>query len=242
MEVLEVTENQYIKSSLWFGDVETPSTVEWTFEPVEGGTQVVWLFTEETSYPFQRLQMMIGKVFLKQSFESGLANLKKFMESLPQPVSTLGEITITTLESMTALVGKGSGTMETISEELGRIYGMVMTQVGSQGLQMGGPPFAHYLDFDMESGHSNFQAGIIVIGTPREAGEVKVEKYGEMNVVQALHTGPYGEFDISYGKMQQYIDANGLAVSGEVLEFYLTDPGTEPDESKWQTMINFRLK
>ncbi|MCD4670466.1 MAG: SRPBCC family protein [Actinomycetia bacterium] len=81
MEVISVKENQHIESSLWFGDVETPSLVEWTFEPVDGGTRVVWSFSQETTYPLGRLGMMFGKVFLKQSFELGLANLKELMEN-----------------------------------------------------------------------------------------------------------------------------------------------------------------
>lgn len=96
MEVLSVVENEYIQSNLWFGDVSTASVVEWTFEPVEGGTRVSWSFTEETTYPFERLRMMIGKMFLEQSFEKGLANLKKYLETNPPAVSLLGPITVET--------------------------------------------------------------------------------------------------------------------------------------------------
>lgn len=92
MEVISVTGNKTIQSSLWFGDVEEPSLVEWRFDPVEGGTHVTWSFKEETAYPFERLGMMFGKIFLKQSFESGLARLKEFAESMPSQVSTLGPI------------------------------------------------------------------------------------------------------------------------------------------------------
>ncbi len=81
MEVISVIENQYIESSLWFGEVETPALVEWNFEAVDGGTHVVWSFAQETSWPVERLGMMFGKVFLKQSFELGLANLKEYVES-----------------------------------------------------------------------------------------------------------------------------------------------------------------
>ena len=80
MEVISVIENKYIESSLWFGYVDEPSLVEWNFEPVSGGTHVQWSFTQETNYPMGRLGMMFGKVFLKQSFELGLAQLKEHLE------------------------------------------------------------------------------------------------------------------------------------------------------------------
>ena len=73
MEVISVKENEYIGSHLWFGDMETPSLVEWSFQAVDGATHVVWSFAQETTYPFGRLGMMIGSVFLKKSFDLGLA-------------------------------------------------------------------------------------------------------------------------------------------------------------------------
>jgi hypothetical protein len=97
MEVVSVTENEHIKSDLQFGGMETHSIVEWSFEPVNGGTHVVWSFAQETTYPFGRLGMIFGKAFLRQSFETGLANLKSQLESLPRPVSSPGPIAIETL-------------------------------------------------------------------------------------------------------------------------------------------------
>jgi len=60
MEVISVKENEYIESHLWFGDVDSPALVEWAFEQVDGGTNVVWSFTQETKYPFGRLGMIFG--------------------------------------------------------------------------------------------------------------------------------------------------------------------------------------
>jgi uncharacterized protein YndB with AHSA1/START domain len=81
MQVVSVKEDSYIKSSLWFGEVETPSLVEWSFRPTEGGSHVVWSFSQDTKYPVGRLGMIFGKIFLKQSFESGLASLKEYLEA-----------------------------------------------------------------------------------------------------------------------------------------------------------------
>ena len=63
MEVISVRENEYIESHLWFGKAEEPALVEWNFESAEGGTRIVWSFSQETSYPGERLGMMFGKIF-----------------------------------------------------------------------------------------------------------------------------------------------------------------------------------
>jgi effector-binding domain-containing protein/uncharacterized protein YndB with AHSA1/START domain len=242
MEVVSVKENQYIESSLWFGEVETPSLVEWSFEEVDGGTHVKWSFAQETAWPIQRLGMMMGKVFLKQSFELGLANLKEYMESMPQSQSSLSPITVATQNSMFALVADGAGTMETIGEQLGELYGLIYAEAEKQGLQLSGPSFIHYLDYDEATGFSNYRAGFMVDRAGRDAGKVVAVEYPEIQVVQAMHTGPYEEFTSSYDKMDTYITTQGLEISGEAFEFYVTGMMTESDNSKWETLIAFPLK
>ncbi len=242
MEVISVRENEYIESSLWFGEVETPALVEWKFEAVEGGTHVVWSFAQETAWPFERLGMMFGKIFLKQSFELGLANLKEHAESMPQAKSTLGPIGLESQSSMFALVADGAGTMETISQQLGELYGLIYAEVEKQELQVGGPAFVHYLDFDETTGHSNYRAGFMVNKAGENSGAVVAVEYPEIQVVQAMHIGPYEEFSSSYVLMGEYIANEGLEISGEAFEFYITGMMTESDNSKWETLIAFPLK
>jgi effector-binding domain-containing protein len=39
--------------------------------------------------------------------------------------------------------------------------------------------------------------------------------------------------------MDDYLKANKLKAGAPVIEEYVTDPGTEPDESKWLTKIYY---
>jgi effector-binding domain-containing protein/uncharacterized protein YndB with AHSA1/START domain len=242
MEVISVRENEYIESSLWFGDVEEPALVEWNFQAVDGGTHVIWSFTQETTYPIGRLGMMFGKVFLKQSFDLGLANLKELMEAMPEKSNALGAITVQALPAMLTLVADGAGTMETIGEQLGELYGLLFAEAGKQQLEISGSPFVHYLDYDESTGFSNYRAGLVVSKMGVDAGQVKAVSYPEMQVVQALHTGPYEEFTNSYDQIGAYLGANDIEASGEAFEFYLTGMQTESDPALWETLIAFPLK
>jgi effector-binding domain-containing protein/uncharacterized protein YndB with AHSA1/START domain len=242
MEVMSVKENQQIESSLWFGDVKTPSQVEWSFEPVDNGTFVLWSFSQKTTYPIGRLGMMFGKVFLKKSFDLGLANLKEYLESMPKKSSELGAITVETLPAMQALVIEGAGTMETIGENLGELYGLLYAEAGKQQLEIAGAPFVLYLDFDEATGFSNYLAGIAVDKLGTDAGNVKAVTYPEMSAVQALHTGPYEDFEASYEQLDSYLQRNGVEVNGTVFEFYQIGMMTESDPSNWETLIAFPLK
>jgi len=245
MEVISVKENQYIESSLWFGEVDEPSLVEWSFEPVDGGTHVIWSFSQETTYPIGRLGMMFGKIFLKQSFELGLANLKEFMETnppVPMTLSTLSPIAVETMPAMLSLVADGAGTMETIGEQLGELYGVLFAEAGNQGLEIVGAAFVHYLDYDESTGFSNYRAGVMVNKMGTNAGAVNAVAYPSVEVVQAVHKGPYEEFSLSYDKMGTYIDANAIEVSGEAFEFYQVGVMQESHSSNWETLIAFPLK
>lgn len=242
MEVISVKENQYIESSLWFGEVVEPSLVEWNFTPKDGGTHVVWSFAQDTKYPIGRLGMMFGKIFLKSSFELGLANLKEYLEALPWPKSSLSTISVESQGAITAMVADGAGSMETIGMQLGDLFGAVYAEIEKQQLQMAGPAFVHYLDYDETTGHSNYRAGFQVGAKGNSAGSVAAVSYPEMKVVQATHTGPYEEFTSSYDKMDAYIMEKGLEISGEAFEFYVIGTMTEPDPAKWETIIAFPVK
>ena len=242
MEVISVRENEYIEAHLWFGGAKTPSLVEWTFESADAGTHVVWSFAQETTYPFGRLGMMFARGFLKQSFDMGLAGLKEYLEANPPETSPLGPISIEMQEPMEVLVAKGAGTMETIGMQLGELFSEVWQEVAKQELHLAGPGFVHYLDYDEATGHSNYLAGFVVDKEGTGSGEVLAKSYPEMQVVQALHTGPYEEFTTSYGIMETYIKENGIEVTGEAFEFYTVSMSQEPDPAKWETIIAFPLK
>ncbi len=250
MEVVAVKENEHIEANLWFGAVEEPSLVEWHFETVDGGTHAVWSFSQETTYPFGRLGMMFGKVFLKQSFDLGLANLKELLESDPpqdppevsMQESLLGPISVEALEPFEAMVAKGAGTMEEMGQQLGQMYGMIFGETGKQQLEIAGPAFVHYLDYDEATGFSNFLAGVPVNKKGKDAGDVMAKSYPGMKAVQALHSGPYEKFIISYGELDTYIKENGIEVTGEALEFYKVGMQDDPDPANWRTVIVFPVK
>ncbi|MEN8157647.1 MAG: GyrI-like domain-containing protein, partial [Bacteroidota bacterium] len=242
VEVVSVMTNERITSILWFAGMEIPSHVSWHFDPVEGGTGVVWSFAQETTYPFGRLGMIFGKRFLKQSYDRGLIGLKAFLEANPPEAGPLGDVAVEEMPSFEAMVASGSGTMEEMAKQLGDLYGKLFAEVGRQQLEVKGPPFIHYIDFDQTTGHSNYLAGVPV-GKPGSGGdEVNPRSYPDMKVVITEHYGQYENFDASYGLMQEYVARHALEVTGEAFEFYTVGMHNEKDPAKWKTTIVFPLR
>ncbi len=242
MEVISVEENKYIKSDLWFGAAKEPATVEWTFQQVDGGTLLVWSFTQDTKYPIGKLGMIFGKMFLEKSFNTGLEQLKELLEANPPELTCLGPISIEVQEKFVAMVTEGSGTMEVMALELGGLFGLIYAEVSKQQLEISGPAFVHYLDYDDATGFSNYLPGVQVQSSGKKSGAVRPVVYPEMNVVSAVHTGPYEKFMESYETLGAYIEDNGLEIDGSAFEFYIVNGNTEPDPNKWQTLIVFPLK
>ena len=242
MTVDSVTFGEYIASSIYFGDDPEPALVEWALAKTEGGTNITWTFTADGNYPLGRLMLNMMKGGMEKSFEKGLSNLKDYLEENPPVLSTLGEISQGTLGPMHALLAGGQGTMEEMGAQMGPMYMDIMTEMERQGLQMAGAPFCHYTDFDEQTGIAEYLVGIPVAVKGKSEGKILAKSYPEMEVLMAMHSGPYEEFPVSYGKLMEYVEVNQVETKWESFEFYHTDPQSEPNVTKWKTLIAFPLK
>ncbi len=242
MVVDSVSFGKYIASNIYFGDDSEPALVEWDLEKADGGTDVTWKFTAVGKYPVERLMLNMMKGSMKKSFEKGLDNLKAYLEENPPVLSTLGEITTGRIGPVHALMLGTRGTMEEVGMQMGQMYADIMSEMNAQGLQMAGAPFCHYLSYDEETGITECLAGIPTSAKGNDSGDILSRTYPEMEVLMAVHSGPYDELSASYGKLMEYIEANQVGVAWESFEFYHTGPESEPNVTKWRTLIAFPLK
>jgi effector-binding domain-containing protein len=62
---------------------------------------------------------------------------------------------------------------------------------------------------------------------------------------KALKVDYYGDYagsEQAHVAIMEYIDQNGLTAKEPVIELYITDPGMEPDTSKWLTTIYYLVE
>ncbi len=242
MEIDSVVFGKYILSHIFFGENPEASRVEWQLQPAVEGTLISWKFTAEASYPVERIFLNTMKGNLRKDFERGMENFKNHFEANPPGLSNLSDIGLQKQEPMFALVVKATGTMESMGNDLGRLYGLIMEESEKQDLTIAGAPFVHYLDFNTETGISNYLAGLPVTAAGKSSGAVLAKTYPGMEVLTAIHTGPYEELPVSYSLMQEYIRNNEIFVSEKSFEFYLTDPAEAPFVTLWKTRIAFPVR
>ena len=105
------------------------------------------------------------------------------------------------------------------------------------GLAPDGPPFTRYLS-EPAGGDLDYEAGV-GLPKPASAGHgraVPIELPGG-SVAVAWHVGPYETLDQTYGALMGWIAEQGRSVAGPMWEVYWTDPGAEPDPTRWRTEV-----
>lgn len=103
-----------------------------------------------------------------------------------------------------------------------------------------GAPFTRYLEWSQD--HALIQSGFPVAAPV--AGEGRVES-GELpagKVASTIHVGGYDKLEDTYIALEAWIKESGHEGVGAPWEFYLTDPGANPDTSTWQTEICWPIK
>jgi AraC family transcriptional regulator len=121
------------------------------------------------------------------------------------------------------------------AKSFGEIFGLCM----KKGYAMAGHPMARYVDF------SQAMVTVDCILPLQQAGEGEGDiQAGELQagpVAFAVHSGPYEELQDTYAAIEKWIDEQGLQRNGPPWEWYVTDPGSEPDPQKWQTEVYYPI-
>ncbi|MFE3640020.1 GyrI-like domain-containing protein [Streptomyces sp. NPDC059169] len=114
-----------------------------------------------------------------------------------------------------------------------------------------GAPFFRFYAIDT-GGDTLVEAGVPVSAPPEPEGDIVVGTIPAGRYATLVHAGhPHGLLD-NIGRLREWAAARGLAWDlitepggverwGCRLESYLTDPRVEPDMSKWEMELAFRL-
>jgi effector-binding domain-containing protein len=213
----------------------------WKFERIEPGvTEVTWAFTGESAFFFRIFNLGIDEA-VGNDFEQGLSNLKAYVESLPDPSDNV-EIEMVQLESMPYYGVKTELAISNMSSDFfGQSYGEIMGYLGEEaGANMLMAPMAFFWDWDEENDRTIVEPAIAVNSEkPGTERIVKKMSYGGP-ALKAIHMGGYNT-EAEHVALGNYMKENKLewAEGAAAIEVYVTDPGTEPDTSKWITEVYY---
>ena len=121
-------------------------------------------------------------------------------------------------------------------------FGQIMAALGQQGLAPTGAPASHYLCYTPDE--VELEAVMPVAGEVQVQAPLTSATRPAGPAIGILHQGPYEGLQATYDKLNAYLQAHKLGDVRQVplaIEVYLTDPGAEPDASKWETEVYYML-
>ena len=128
--------------------------------------------------------------------------------------------------------------------------GEVFAWLGARGLAPAGAPILKYNVIDMAR-QLEVEAGVPVAAAVDGDGEIIAGVLPAGRYATLTHVGHPSELAGATGALLDWGASQGLTWDisrdgdverwGSRLEFYLTDPAEEPDMSKWETQLAFRL-
>ena len=144
------------------------------------------------------------------------------------------------VEAQPILTIRAAVKMDKIGEVMGPLFGEVYGHIQQCGQEPAGMPFARY--HSMGGDAVDFECGMPVASPLEGMGRVMAGELPAGTVATVTHAGPYDALPQTWSALMEWIGSEGLQPAGAPWEVYVTDPGAEPDQSKWRTDIFFPVR
>ncbi len=135
---------------------------------------------------------------------------------------------------------RATTTMEEIKQVIGALFGEIMEYFTRNGLAPAGMPLTIY--HEMDADRLEMECGMPVASPVEGTERVRPGELPAGKVATVTHMGPYEQLGQTWSALMKWMEEEGLQAAGAPWEVYVTDPGEEPDQSKWRTDIFFPIR
>ena len=209
----------------------------------DGSVKVTWWVSGALDFLIRPIgQNMMNDAFIGPDFENGLKNLKAHVEehAAMEPEAPALSVEELEVESFNYLSMTDSVTVENIGSSLGNMYGKIGGHMAANQIEPAGPPFTIYHTWDGKS--TKMEAGMPTGEETKGSEEIASGMSYAGPALKVTYMGPYEGTGAAHEAIDVYATANGKEIVGPPWEIYITDPGTEPDTSKWITEVYYPIK
>lgn len=127
-----------------------------------------------------------------------------------------------------------------IGSELAEILPEVFRYLRENDVWPSGPPFTRYHGFS--EAEVDIEGGMPVPAPLAGSGRIAAGELPGGKVATTIHTGPYEKLPEAHDALHAWMKDQQIDPAGAQWEYYLTDPGKEPDPSKRQTELVLPIK
>ena len=141
----------------------------------------------------------------------------------------------TQLSAQPYLGVRTSTTVDQLASVMGPLFGEIFAHISKGGSFPAGMPFSIY--HSMDGKNVDVECGMPVASPMPGSDRVQPGELPAGTAATATHFGHYQELGKTWSALMEWIGSEGLDVVASPWEVYITDPGAEPDSSKWRTDI-----
>ena len=135
-----------------------------------------------------------------------------------------------------AMAWRGHSSMENIMQTFKEKAPQVYQHILSNGGQIAGPMYGRYHHFTQTD--MDLEIGVFVKEPVAGTGDIQPVEIPGGQVTSQDYYGPYSGVPGAWNAAHQWFsESKEWEISGPPMEVYWTDPGEEPDQSKWRTEI-----
>lgn len=131
-------------------------------------------------------------------------------------------------------------TMDRLAEIMGPLFGEIYGYIQQSGQQPAGMPLAIY--HSMEGNTVDLECAMPVSSPMEGTDRIRSGELPAGTMAMVTHMGPYDNLGETWTALVQWIESNDLQPAHAPWEVYVTDPGAEPDQSRWRTDIFFPVQ
>jgi effector-binding domain-containing protein/uncharacterized protein YndB with AHSA1/START domain len=210
-------------------------------ETQDGKTKVTWAFYGENKFPlsimmlFMDMDEMMGPVF-----ESGLTLLKNISEKQARAISQYQVEEIEWPGKIFATLRRTVST-DNIARFFAESYQKIGIENSGAGARMTGMPCGLYYSWDEQNKETNLAAAIPV-NRKYKGEKIETIEIGPQKAYMVNFYGSYQNLAQAHLALHVHLAKIGIEPRFPCLEEYATDPGGEPDPSKWLTKVYYFAK
>lgn len=215
-------------------DGQGASKSAYYFKETDGQTDLRWTFSFDVgNNPLMRWMGLMIKKSVGKAYETGLSNLNahcKVLKEEKEFVILLDEVDEFTYASIRKTVP-----FIEISLEMGQMYGEIGQYLAKEEVDMAGMPFSFY--HLMDEDEIDLECGIPTSSKIRGNDRIIGATFPKTKCVSLDFYGDYNNLGTGHEKIQKWVEDHEFELMGPPMEFYLTDPGQDPNPNNWLTRI-----
>ena len=251
-EIIESVPHSLVRTRLFF-DQQGAAESYFQLDETERGVLVTWGFdtdlTEGQSFLGGLLARYFGLMFdrwIGTDYEQGLARLKVYAESLPNPQARRSEIGVVELEAspffyipVDEVIMADGQQPESIAASLSIAFSEMSSFMAANDLLLDGQPLAINRGGG-EKGYELWAAIPVPINTEQPNERIRLGNMPAGRAARIVHLGSYENMAASYQKLTAYMDVHGLNQGAVSWEHYLSGL-SDPDSGDQVTHIYIQI-